>query len=125
MNDQNSYSIMLESRSSESWDRSARPPGLQAGLPDIGMDSLMAVELRNRLEASLKCALPATLAFEYPTIEALADHLLADVLLIESPSMPARSGWSHEKARIEAQLDQLSQDELEAQLEGELDDAGY
>jgi myxalamid-type polyketide synthase MxaE and MxaD len=48
---------------------------------DLGMDSLLSVEFRNRLQQTFAIALPATLAFEYPTIETLAEHideLLAD-----------------------------------------------
>ena len=38
----------------------------------MGMDSLMSVQLRQRLENSFDgCSLPLTLAFEYPNIEAL------------------------------------------------------
>jgi myxalamid-type polyketide synthase MxaE and MxaD len=41
----------------------------------MGLSSLMAIELRNRLEAALGQPLSATLAWNHPTIEALVDHL--------------------------------------------------
>ncbi len=44
-------------------------------LGDLGFDSLMALELRNRLENSLALALPATLVWGHRTIGALAEHL--------------------------------------------------
>jgi acyl transferase domain-containing protein len=41
----------------------------------MGLGSLMAMELRNRLEAVLGRSFSATLAWNYPTVEALVAHL--------------------------------------------------
>ncbi len=49
---------------------------------DLGMDSLMAVEFSNRLQTNLGCTVSQTLAFDYPTINALAGYL-ADQLIPE------------------------------------------
>ena len=57
-------------------------------LGNLGMDSVMAQELRNRLEASLGLKLSATTVFGYPTIAALAEHLLAKLRLAEPAAVP-------------------------------------
>ena len=53
-------------------------------LNDLGLDSLMAIELRSALSRTLGRTLPATLLFDYPTIDALVAHLSA-----ERPGEPA------------------------------------
>ena len=59
----------------------------EAGFFDLGMDSLMAVELRRRLEAAVGRELPATLAMDHPRLTDVADYLLRDVLtLTERPA---------------------------------------
>ncbi|MBD2522061.1 type I polyketide synthase [Nostoc sp. FACHB-133] len=56
------------------------PPENQQGFFQMGMDSLMSIQLKNRLEASLNHPLPSTLAFDYPNIEMLANYLTQEVL---------------------------------------------
>ncbi|XXZ16827.1 SDR family NAD(P)-dependent oxidoreductase [Sorangium sp. So ce315] len=60
----------------------AAPSGLSPDRPlrELGLDSLMALELRKRLVARLSAALPATLLFDHPTPDALSRYLLGQVL---------------------------------------------
>ncbi len=50
------------------------------GFKDQGMDSLMTIELRNRLQLGLGCVLPSTLAFDYPTVNTLTAFLTKEIL---------------------------------------------
>ena len=56
-------------------------PSPSVGFFDLGMDSLMAVELRNRLNRSFSGAYtaPNTLVFDYPDIAILAGHLAGEL----------------------------------------------
>ncbi|HEX4420311.1 MAG TPA: beta-ketoacyl synthase N-terminal-like domain-containing protein, partial [Kofleriaceae bacterium] len=55
----------------------------QLGFAEQGLDSLMAVQIRKRLEAELGVKLSATVAFDHPSVERLVAHLLTDVLALE------------------------------------------
>ena len=67
-------------------------PASAVGFFDLGMDSLMAVELRNRLNRAFSdtYAAPNTLVFDYPTIADLARHLV-DALGEPAPAPEAAS----------------------------------
>jgi acyl transferase domain-containing protein/acyl carrier protein len=61
---------------------------VEAPLTTLGMDSLMGLELRNRIEAVLRVTLPVTQLWKYPTVTALSHHLAADKR--ETASVPPR-----------------------------------
>ena len=66
------------------------PPGI--GFFDLGMDSLMAVEFRSRLNRGLSGAgvVSSTLVFDHPSPQALARHLAEALGVLDAPAAPAR-----------------------------------
>ncbi|RAN35592.1 type I polyketide synthase [Hyphomonas pacifica] len=53
---------------------------LNRPLGDLGLNSLMGIELRNALEKHVGRPLPATLAWTYPTARAIVDYLCTDTI---------------------------------------------
>jgi NADPH:quinone reductase-like Zn-dependent oxidoreductase/acyl carrier protein len=83
-----------------------------APLKSLGLDSLMALELRNRLEADLGLRLSATLVWSHPTISALTAHFI-EVLDLGVPKAP-------EEDTPRATESELSVAEMTALLDEEL-----
>ena len=80
-------------------------------LGDLGLDSLLAVELRNTLGTALGTTLPATLLFDYPSIETLTDYLLEEVLGFAG-SQPASAPQSA-PAGLVGSIEAMSDDEVD------------
>jgi acyl carrier protein len=99
------------------WDP-AEPINPRHGFFDLGMDSLQANELRNRLQASLDCALPPTLAFKFPTIAALSDHLAWEILgLADDRFSSTGSVDSRDRSEVDGLV---SEADLESSISREL-----
>jgi acyl transferase domain-containing protein/NADPH:quinone reductase-like Zn-dependent oxidoreductase/short-subunit dehydrogenase/acyl carrier protein len=80
--------------------RLAQPPAATSRFLDLGTDSLMAVELRNRLHSQFGGAftINATAVFDYPTIGGLGEYLAAQLPDSESPSGEPESGAAPEQS---------------------------
>src|SRR5262245_14157547 len=87
---------------------------------EMGMDSLMALELKNRLQKGLGTEIRVTAVFNYPTIEALSGHLLKDVLFPAAAGSgaepvperaPVDSALSRIRALSEEEVDQLFEEQ--------------
>ena len=90
------------------------------GLFDLGMDSLMAVELKNRLELSFG-PLPATLAFDYPTLKDLADFLVGHLFPDTPPPSRPEPEADTRAAGLLDKIQGLSDEQLGALIDAELD----
>ncbi|WP_257460230.1 type I polyketide synthase [Archangium lipolyticum] len=64
----------------------------QVPLQGFGLDSLMGLELRNRLESGLGLSLPVSLIWKHPTLAALCEHLLGEVMDRTLAETLARAG---------------------------------
>ncbi|NEQ47701.1 MAG: SDR family NAD(P)-dependent oxidoreductase [Leptolyngbya sp. SIOISBB] len=95
----------------------------QAGFFDLGLDSLTAMELKNSLQASLGCSLPATVAFDYPTVDRLLDYL-AEQLTAPLQAAPMRSEPESQQATsdIASTAPPWAEADLAAQLDQKLAD---
>lgn len=82
-------------------------------LQEMGLDSLMAIELKNTLEMSVGKTLPATMLFNYPTIELIVSYIANDILDVEFAQEQDDTPQVVESQQSEhaEQVQQMSEDE--------------
>ncbi|MCW7540235.1 SDR family NAD(P)-dependent oxidoreductase [Aquabacterium sp. A7-Y] len=85
-------------------------------LPDMGLESLMALEFKSRLERSLGLSLPATLVWSHPTLQALGRHLVTQLQLPLADPVEAAEAAAPAAPDFAASVDELSKAEAEAEL---------
>ncbi|MGW9499303.1 SDR family NAD(P)-dependent oxidoreductase, partial [Streptomyces prasinus] len=81
--------------------------GADQVLKDLGMDSLMAVEVRRRLSAETGLSLPSTLAFDHPTPSAIAALLLAKLDVGSAAGAGAAVGMRVTRHQIDSLVELL------------------
>lgn len=97
------------------------------GFFDLGVDSLIAVELQDTLQSAFACSLPSTVLFKYPNIGTLTDYIMgmfmgspnAEILEEKPTAFLATSAVS---AIQVAEVQEMSEDELTLLINAELDD---
>ncbi|HZZ38230.1 MAG TPA: type I polyketide synthase [Acidobacteriaceae bacterium] len=97
-----------------------REQAIASGQPlqELGLDSLLSIELRNSLGASLQRPLPATLLFNYPTLAALTDYLLTATGMQE-PDRPEERRPKPGRRSLLEEVEALSDEEVERMLSGQ------
>jgi acyl carrier protein len=87
---------------------------------ELGLDSLMAVELRNVLAREVGEPLPATLLFDYPTLATLVDFLCTRVCPADPPvshvSCSGREEDAGDHRDVLDQIEELSDEDVERLL---------
>jgi hypothetical protein len=86
----------------------------------LGLDSLMALELRNKLGGAVGQTLSATLLFDHPTLAELVKYLVHDVLSLP-PAAQGRCDVPNSASTLTQELEDLSEDETAAILASRLD----
>lgn len=81
------------------------------GFHDLGVDSIMALQLREKLSSALGIKLSATLIYKHPTLGQLTDFLLEEL-----PSLKVKNEQNSNAKKRESSLEELAQ-ELERELQ--------
>ena len=97
-------------------------PDPEIGFFEMGMDSLMAIEFKKKLEKTLLISLSETLAFNYPNILALSSYIVEDVLgfnEIEDEEIKLTDNNTN-TINFLSQVENFSEDEIESSIAEEL-----
>ncbi|MBP0027565.1 type I polyketide synthase [Roseofilum sp. Guam] len=90
---------------------------MNVGFMEMGMDSLMAVELKNRLQTQLETHLPETIAMEYPTIAKLSLYV-EELMEWQAKEQEKVSGGQSQMEASEddvfPDLEEISEEDFEA-----------
>jgi malonyl CoA-acyl carrier protein transacylase len=99
--------------------RPSQTLAIKQGLFEVGLDSLMAIELRSRLQSLVGKPLSATLVFDYPSVEKMVEYLATEVLSLTFDTVDT-SSVDKQDTIMSDNLETLSDSELEALLMKEM-----
>jgi len=94
--------------------------GAEERLFELGIDSLLAVEIKNRLSSSLGKSLRTTLLFDFPTLNGLVEHLAGELGFVSDAPKPDESE-RQERDALTAGIQKLSEQELTSLIDQELE----
>jgi NAD(P)-dependent dehydrogenase (short-subunit alcohol dehydrogenase family) len=96
--------------------KDGRRPDLRQGFFALGMDSMIAVDLRQRLARAFAKNLPSTLVFDHANIRLLADYLATEVLAWGESPAPAPSASAAAAAAAVTEPVSADETDLDAAL---------
>jgi myxalamid-type polyketide synthase MxaE and MxaD len=86
------------------------------GLFDMGMDSLMSVDLKTKLENTLGLKMPSTLTFNYPSVDAITDFVAGFIPGMDAAPAVLQTDAASAPSSTASPDDDLTEDELAAML---------
>jgi acyl carrier protein len=98
----------------------SEPPDPRQGLFEMGLDSLMALDVKNTLQEATERALPSTLLFNYGTVDALAGYLANEVLGLAPTQAAPPAPSDEERLRDVLSVEELTEAEMDAFITREL-----
>lgn len=109
----------------------ADPADHDAGFVELGLDSIMAIDLRSQLNHALDRDLPATVAIDYPTVAQLAEFVAetcfpkADPAPATVPSVPAERAQKPKPAPTPPKTDDLTSIDMSDLIAAVQDDLNW
>jgi len=88
------------------------------GFFDLGVDSLMSVQIKDRIQQLLGRVYPASLCFDYPTVTTLVEHLVEEVC--SEPALAAAARPETRAAVHDRDIQDLSDEQVAALIDEEM-----
>jgi acyl transferase domain-containing protein/acyl carrier protein/SAM-dependent methyltransferase len=93
----------------------------ELGFFDMGVDSLMSIQIKDRIQQLLGREFPASLCFDYPTVTTLVAHLLRELFPDRAvEAAPVRAAAATPAAIDESVIQQMSDEQVAALIEEEM-----